>query len=63
MAAGVKVIIFEPKVLCSEFDGYPVIDDISRFIVESDVIIANRLDRSIERGRHKIYTRDIFGID
>lgn len=63
MAAGVKVIIFEPKVLCSEFDGYPVIDDISRFIVESDVIIANRLDRSIERGRHKIYTRDVFGID
>jgi UDPglucose 6-dehydrogenase len=63
LAAGVRVIVFEPKVLSGEFDGFPVMHDMSRFMAESDVIIANRLDASIEGHRQKIYTRDLFGVD
>jgi len=40
-----------------------VITDIEEFKNISDVIVANRLDNSINDVKDKVYTRDIFNSD
>ena len=59
----VKVIIYEPTLKTSIFNGYPVIKKIDTFINESDIILANRLDSQISSVPRKVYTRDLFKRD
>jgi UDPglucose 6-dehydrogenase len=62
-AKGIPVVIYEPSCEEEEFFHSKVINDLEEFKACSDVIIANRIDESIQDVTDKVYTRDLFGQD
>ena len=60
---GVEVVIYEPTLKDSSFNGCQVINDFDDFAEESDVILANRLDSTLESVKDKVYTRDLYSRD
>jgi len=62
-AKGIKVVIYEPELLDSEFFHSKVIKDLNEFKSMSDVIVANRLSENIVDVQNKVYTRDVFNSD
>ena len=62
-AKGIKVIIYEPTFKKRFFYNSQVINDLGRFKVESDLIVANRFSNSLSDVIHKVYTRDLFNKD
>lgn len=62
-AEGVKIVIYEPSLVQEEFLGSPIIQELSVFKNQADVIVANRSTEEIHDVNDKIYTRDVFGGD
>ena len=62
-ANNVNVVIYEPTLKQTEFDGFKVIDDINEFKEKSNVILANRQESLLEDVKNKVYTRDLFSRD
>jgi UDPglucose 6-dehydrogenase len=62
-ARGVSLIVYEPVLNESEFEGAPVMADLAAFKRSSDVILANRLTDDLADVGDKVYTRDLFGHD
>ena len=62
-AKGIEVIVYEPALRNAEFYNSKVINDLSVFKREADVIIANRNTDALADVAEKVYTRDIFGSD
>ena len=60
-AKGVEIQIYDPAIKTALFQGYKVQNDLDTFTSTSDVIIANRYDKDLEKVRKKVYTRDLFG--
>lgn len=57
----IDVIIYEPSINQSHFEGYEVINDLESFKSRSDIIICNRLSDELTDVASKIFTRDVYG--
>jgi UDPglucose 6-dehydrogenase len=62
-AKNVEVVIYEPVVKDSTFEGLRVVNDLGEFKSKSDVIVANRVTDDISDVEQKVYSRDIFHSD
>lgn len=62
-AKGIDVIVYEPVLTEPEFYRSRVVNDLSAFKAQADIILANRLTDDIRDVQDKVYTRDLFGKD
>lgn len=60
---GRDLIIFEPLITESEFQGVKIETDFERFCASSDIIVANRWDEQLSLVKEKVFTRDIYKKD
>jgi UDPglucose 6-dehydrogenase len=62
-AEGIEVIVFEPVIPEATFHNSRVVNDLTKFKLESDVIVTNRLTVNLKDVANKVYSRDLFGGD
>ena len=62
-SAGKEVIIYEPGIKDTKFDGTEILNNLSEFKSKCDIILANRINEDIKDVKEKVYTRDIFTSD
>jgi UDPglucose 6-dehydrogenase len=56
----IKVLIYEPSIKETSFEGVSVLSNLDEFKNRSNLIIANRISDEIDDVISKVYTRDIF---
>jgi len=59
-AKNVSIIIYEPTLHVDSFEGFEVNNHLEDFANHADVIIANRIDKPLEKFQYKVFSRDIF---
>lgn len=62
-AKGVMVIVYEPALQDAEFFNSVVVNDLTAFKQQADVIVANRLTADLDDVLDKVFSRDLFGGD
>lgn len=59
----VEILIYEPTAKTDEFYGHRIIKDLQEFKQKCDIIIANRMEKTLSDIASKVYTRDAYGRD
>lgn len=60
---GLDVIIYEPTLSSSMFNGCDIVNDFKKFDEQSDIVVVNRYDDNVKKLTKEIYTRDLFNRD
>ena len=60
---GLRIIIYEPFTKEKEFLNCEIVNDINKFKQNSNIILANRVDQTLNDVLDKVYTRDIYNRD
>ena len=60
---GIEVIVYEPLLKEKHFFDSKVLTNLKTFKLSSSIIVTNRLDDKINDVKHKIFTRDLKGLD
>lgn len=63
LAKGIKVVVYEPTLQSTEFNGCVVEPSLERFKADCDVILANRLTEQLQDVATKVYSRDLYSRD
>lgn len=59
----INLIIYEPLLNESNFEGIKIYNDLNKFKKDSDIILANRIDDKIKDKKEKVYSRDLYQMD
>jgi UDPglucose 6-dehydrogenase len=62
-AKGVEVIVYEPALQESFFYGSRVVRKLADFKLSADLIVTNRKSKNLADVAHKVFSRDLFGVD
>lgn len=62
-AKGIEVIVYEPVLKEPEFYRSKVVNSLTRFKQQSDIILCNRQVEELADVKEKIYSKDIYGRD
>lgn len=62
-AKGVEVIVYEPSLKETTFFNSQVVNDLTAFKQQTDIIVANRLSGQLSDVMHKVFTRDLYEQD
>jgi UDPglucose 6-dehydrogenase len=57
---GIGTLVYEPELKADDFFGSKVMTNLKEFKELSDVIVANRMDDSLEDVIEKCFSRDVF---
>lgn len=61
--AGIEIIIYEPLMDKPYFNNITVMNNLTEFKEISDIVLANRNSINLKDIEHKVFTRDIYGIN
>lgn len=59
----VEICIFEPEIHLTGFSRFKITNDFEEFALNSDLILANRVDDKLKSLKTPIFTRDIYNIN
>ena len=59
----ISLLVYEPQSIKNTILGFEATNDLEFFKSNSDLILANRLDKEIKDVQYKIFSRDIFNRD
>ena len=59
-AKNLKIVVYEPTLNEKTIEGFEVNNHLEDFAKHVDVIIANRIDKPLEKFRDKVFSRDVF---
>ena len=59
-SSGISIIVYEPIISESEYEGLVIKNNLEDFKKNSDLILANRMHVDVEDVKSKVFTRDIF---
>jgi UDPglucose 6-dehydrogenase len=62
-AKGIEVIVYEPELKETTFFNSKVVNDLTQFKQQADVVIANRINADVQDITDRVYSRDLFGKD
>ncbi|MEI8611149.1 nucleotide sugar dehydrogenase [Enterovibrio sp. Hal110] len=62
-ATGIEIIVYEPVYEGDALYGSDVVKSLAAFKDRADVIVSNRMEDCLKDVQHKVYTRDLFGLD
>ena len=62
-SSGAEIIIYEPSLQIESFHGSHVEKNLDNFLQNTDLIIANRIDKDLDSVKNKVFSRDIYNIN